>query len=405
MQAILRGLPSSDPLKKVPDYSVEELYQRFDVRNFRNKLINGAFEFAQYGTTALNVGSTGKPLRSDRYVLFNATGATVTHASGLNPTLLTHAETGVKVNTCDQISVTVADSTLTGDERFVMWQSIEGYNARNLPYTGFTFSFWIYGPSGLYSAFAGDLTNYCVVPFSIPQTNKWTKIVVRFPKMPMAFAGSLTSGIGMNVGICFALSSTSTLATSTVNAWQAAGKLGLTSQSNGVASNTNVFYTTLWQVEEGFIATRFEERHPDTELDLCRRYCQILGGANITNGLFSGGAYYGIPAYKYGGFFGMECWVRLGKPMRTGSLSVTSNITGMTSGGAATGTTLAALNAAITPPAYFTMSGTFALGLQMYSADCLYMYPNCASSWSGSAGDIGYLMLGPDVKITISGEF
>ena len=176
--------------------------------------------------------------------------------------------------------------SLAAGDLFVLQQSIEGFNVADLAWgtanaRTVTLSFWV--RSSLTGTFAGVLQNSAqnrTYPFTytISSANTWTQISI-------TIAGDTTgtwlttNGIGLR--IVFSLGTGSTFS-GTAGAWVGTGLFSATGATSVVGTNGATFYITGVQLERNTTATPFEWLPYGTELMLCQRYYQVVGGANLS---------------------------------------------------------------------------------------------------------------------------
>ena len=174
--------------------------------------------------------------------------------------------------------------TLAAGEYQSLEQSIEGFNTADFAWgtasaATITISFWV--RSSLTGTFGGALRNSVgdrSYPFTytISSANTWEQKTVTIAGDTTGTWIGATNGIGIRVG--FGLGVGSTYA-GTANVWQSGNILSATGATSVVGTNGATFYITGVQLEKGSTATSFDYRPYGTELDLCRRYFQLSGGA------------------------------------------------------------------------------------------------------------------------------
>jgi hypothetical protein len=173
--------------------------------------------------------------------------------------------------------------SVSGTEAFSIGQTIEGFNIADLGFgtanaQTVTVSFWV--RSSLTGTFGGNLRNGSGTrsyPFSytITAANTWEQKSV-------TIAGD-TSGswqtnntAGLNVGFSLGAGAS---ASGTAGSWQSGNLLSATGATSVVGTNGATFYITGVQLEKGSVATSFDYLPYGTELALCQRYYQQIGGS------------------------------------------------------------------------------------------------------------------------------
>ena len=248
----------------------------------KNRIINGAMVIDQRNAGA-SVTATSNPYTLDRYQALSAQAAKYTVQQ--NAGSVTTPSGFTNYLGCTSSS---AYSVLSTDF-FSIQQSIEGFNVADLGWGGasaktVTLSFQVY--SSLTGTFGGSLRNSDLsrsYPFSysIPVANTWTTISV-------TIAGDTTgtwvtnNGIGIKVGFCLGAGSTYS---GTAGSWSANNYFSATGATSVVGTSGATFYITGVQLEVGSSATGYEYRQYGTELSLCQRYCQVLGGNLYVTGM------------------------------------------------------------------------------------------------------------------------
>jgi hypothetical protein len=178
-----------------------------------------------------------------------------------------------------------AYSVLTGDY-FAVGQLIEGLNVSDLAWgtasaATVTLSFWV--RSSLTGTFGGALSNSAQnrsYPFTytITAANTWELETVTIPGDT---SGTWLTDTGVGIRVYFGLGAGATYS-GTAGAWAASALVTATGATSVVGTNGATFYITGVQLEKGSTATSFDYRPYGTELALCQRYYQNIGGQTLT---------------------------------------------------------------------------------------------------------------------------
>jgi hypothetical protein len=208
----------------------------------------------------------------------------------------------------DYLGVTSLSAySVTSSDSFSLGQSIEGFNIADLGWgtanaKTVTLSFWV--RSSLTGTFGGAIRNSAAnrsYPFTytVSASNTWEQ-------KSLTIAGDTsgtwltTNGIGIRVGFGLGQGSTSS---GTAGAWASSNFNNATGATSVVGTNGATFYITGVQLEKGSTATAFENRQYGTELALCQRYFQQIGGGEyvgISSGInFSTGLVVRAATVKY----------------------------------------------------------------------------------------------------------
>jgi len=250
---------------------IAESYNGGQLAGLRNKIINGAMEVAQRGTSfTVNTGF-GASYTLDRYSRIAVTAAqiTVTQASdgpASEPTLPYSL----------RCTVATADPTVTAAEFWTLLQKIEGYSARDLIGKTFTLSFWVRSAKTgthcvtFYNNDYPSVDRYYVAEYSISTVNTWEyKEITVIDGLITAGTWDWTNGSGLTVG--WTLYCGTTLQ-GTAGSWQSGWAVATSSQVNVLDTIGNIFAITGVQVEVGNTVTPFEHRPFGVELGMCQRY-------------------------------------------------------------------------------------------------------------------------------------
>jgi len=241
----------------------------------RNKIINGAMEISQRGTSFAAVAHSTYTIDRFQWQHSGAMVVTITQSTDVpNDTF----QSSYKVD------VTTADASIAAGEYALIAQYIEGYNVRDLIGQTFTLSFWVKSPkTGTHCvSFRNSIYNRSyIMEYTVSVANTWEyKTLTVTGGLITAGTWNWTNGVGLTV--IFTLTTGSTFQT-TAGAWQTGNFLGTSNQVNCMDSTANDFFLTGVQLEVGPTATEFERRSIGQELALCQRYYQITaqaGGGN-----------------------------------------------------------------------------------------------------------------------------
>jgi hypothetical protein len=237
---------------------------------FRNKLMNANFDIWQRGTSFSSVGYTADRWRLD--FGGSGTGATVTQqlfTPGSAPVLGYEAAYFAQVATT---SGSDAGSYITFEQR------VE--NVRTLAGKPVTVSFWAKATSGSPKVGLEVIQNsggsgsgvYGINSTTKTLGNSWARHSFTFNMPALTWtSGQVGSPSNSNIVINFWLSNGSSL----------------TSRSGNPGLQSNTFHFWGFQLEEGLVATSFEERPQQVELAMCQRYYEknyadtIAPGSNL----------------------------------------------------------------------------------------------------------------------------
>lgn len=244
---------------------------------FRNRVINGCMRIDQRNAGASVTPTTAGTYTLDRWVVgitqsskFSVQQSAVAPTGFANSLLLT---------SLSAYSVGAADT-------FFVQQYIEGFNTADFMFgtasaQAVSLSFWV--RSSLTGTFGGSIGNASAnyaYPFtySISAANTWEQKTISIPGAVAGTWVGSTNGRGMRV--LFSLGSGANFS-GTANTWQVAGAsnelYAPTGATSVVGTNGATLYITGVQLEAE-TATPFERRPIGTELALCQRYYERLGG-------------------------------------------------------------------------------------------------------------------------------
>jgi hypothetical protein len=239
----------------------------------RNRIINGDMRISQRGTS-FPAAANAYNLDRWQWAKLGAMVCTVSQDSNVPNTTFQNSY---------KVDVTTVDTSISSTDYAVIIQRIEGYNVRDLIGTTFTLSFWVKSPkTGTHCVgFRNNLQDRSfVTTYSITTINTWEyKTITVTDGLITAGGWDWTNGTGLE--IAFILASGSTYQT-TANSWNTGNFLATSAQVNVMDNVANDFFLTGVQLEPGTVATPFERRSIEQELQFCYRYFRLLsyyGGA------------------------------------------------------------------------------------------------------------------------------
>ncbi|GHD63898.1 hypothetical protein [Jeongeupia chitinilytica] len=254
--------------------------------NFRNRIINGNFDFWQRGTTSAPV--TSSSYLADRFLAY-VLGSTVTPSQQAFPP----GQTEVPGEPTFFHRAVVA--SVAGANNFVtIQQRIE--NVRTLAGKPVTLSFYAKADSAknigveLYQSFgsSGSAQASGLVKQQVALTTAWKRFTVS-GVLPTMSGKSISGG---NDYLSVVL-------------WLDAGVTSADRSSN-IGQQSGTFDIAQVQLEEGSVATPFEQRPAPVELAMCQRYYEKSFRINVAPGVasigdISTGSGAGVPALYFPG--------------------------------------------------------------------------------------------------------
>lgn len=258
--------------------------------NMKSRIINGAMSIDQRNAGAsVTIGATGQTYTLDRWFAqsVNASKFSVQQNAGsVTPPVGFNNYLGI---------TSLASTSSASTDYYSLVQAVEGFNFADLGWgtanaKTVTLSFQVY--SSLTGTFSGSLTNSAgnrSYPFTytVSSANTWTTATVTIAGDTTGTWVGATNGAGVYLRFDLGMGSNYR---STANSWQAGFYYGVTGSVSVVGTNGATFYLTGVQLEVGSTATSFDYRPYGTELNLCQRYFQIVGGSNtehFANGIMA----------------------------------------------------------------------------------------------------------------------
>jgi hypothetical protein len=243
---------------------------------FKNRIINGAMVIDQR-----NAGAA--VTFNDAIFVVDRFGSACSQSAKATAQRSTTAPAGFT----NSILITSSSAySVTATDFFNLYQNIEGFNATDFGWgtanaQTVTLSFWV--RSSLTGTFGGSLSN-AGLSRSYPFTYT-INAANTFEYKTITIAGDTTgtwqtdNGIGLRVYFGLGVGSTYS---GTAGAWAGTRFQSATGATSVVGTNGATFYITGVQLEKGSTATSFDYRPYGTELALCQRYYQNIGGQTLT---------------------------------------------------------------------------------------------------------------------------
>ena len=241
----------------------------------RNKIINGTMQLCQRGTSfTFGSGGGSKYYGADRwrtqdYIWSAGSNITVSNETTVVPTGFTNSYKWANGAT---------GLTFSSGGNQSIAQAVEGYDASALYGKTCSLSFWVRSSTaGKYSIFFynNSFTRGLVKTYTINTANTW-----EYKTMTIDMASAISSGVwqkttsrGLSVDFMLGTHADRT-GNSLLDSWGSLPSYHYaTSDSVNLATVANsTFYLTGVQLEQGSVATPFEQRPIGTELMLCQRY-------------------------------------------------------------------------------------------------------------------------------------
>lgn len=261
--------------------------------SFKNRIINGAMVIDQR-----NAGASVTPANG-AYTL-DRWRATLTQSSKYSVQQNAGSVTPPVGFTNYLGSTSLSAYSVVSGDIFCISQNIEGLNLLDFAWgtanaQTITLSFWV--RSSLTGTFGGALQNNGSTrsyPFTytISSANTWEQKTITITG-DTSGTWLTTNGIGLSV--LFGLGGGSSFS-GTAGSWTSSDFRTATGATSVVGTSGATFYITGVQLEKGSTATSFDYRPYGTELALCQRYYEVIGG---NSGGFPSLQSYGAAAASY----------------------------------------------------------------------------------------------------------
>jgi hypothetical protein len=243
----------------------------------RNKLINGENLISQRGTSETGVASTKYANAPDRWQFYAyPSSQSGTFTVSQDSTAPNGFQKSYKVD------CTTADTSLQADSGVILRQTIEEQNLHDFrkgfsDAKQFSLSFYVKtSKTGTYVCELYDMRNtrHVSATYTVSDTN-WNRYTITFPADTTGAFTSGSNGGGMIVH-WWLVAGTNYTSGSLGTTWGNTAANRAVGQLNFADSTSNIFYLTGCQLEVGAVSTSYEHKLVSQELELCRRYFQVL---------------------------------------------------------------------------------------------------------------------------------
>ena len=245
----------------------------------KNMIINGAMQIGQRGTiTGLQAGYGAL----DRFHIAGNTDARVTVSKSSSGT--TGVEQGFPAAL--KIDVTTADTSIASTDYHYLGYKFEGRHLQHIKKgtsnaESLTLQFWVKSPktgTHIVQLFDTDNTRGISKAYTVSSANTWEKKIITFAGDT---TGTMNDDNNYSLQIYWWLLAGSDYTTGSLRtSWDSWSSNGTAAGQVNVFDNTsNDFYLTGVQMEVGTQATDFEHRSYGEELQLCKRYYELLTGS------------------------------------------------------------------------------------------------------------------------------
>ena len=249
----------------------------------KNKIINGAMQVAQRGTSSTGISSTGY-LTVDRFALFmgNTDGRV---------TMSQVADVHDGFANALKYECTTADTSIAASENLGIKTLLEGQDLQQIQKGSsgakqLTLSFYVKGnANATYTCELNDKDNDRVNGQTFNVTTSWSRVTLTFAADTTG-AFDDDNAVSLQVNWWLHAGSTYTGGTFSSNTWASRVQNNRvnSSQTSFLDSTSRTFFITGIQLEIGSQATAFEHRSFGEEERLCLRYCYVISDGALGMG-------------------------------------------------------------------------------------------------------------------------
>ena len=249
----------------------------------RNVIINGDMRIAQRGTSTASI-TTGGYYTCDRWQ------SGIVSAGTWTQTQSTDAPAGFGNSLKMQCTTASASPILAYIQSNLEGQDLQRFAKGTASAKSFSLSFWVKAfQTGTYicELYDTDNTRQCSKSYTVNTSGTWEYKTITFPSDT---TGVFNNDNGSSMSVNFWLAASSMFTSGTLNTSWGTSVLAnrAVGQTNVASSTSNYFQIAGVQLEQGGVATPFEQRPIQQELALCQRYYQPicnLDGSEINTGV------------------------------------------------------------------------------------------------------------------------
>ena len=258
----------------------------------KNKIINGAMQVAQRGTSDSGITSSEYADGPDRFKLGGSSFGTVTVSQS--------TDSPNDFGNSYKVDVTTANGSLSAGSVLEIQTSLEGHDVQDFAKgtsdaKQYALSFHVKSTkNGTYVVMLFDHDNNRMVckTYTVSDAN-WNKYTLIFPADT---TGAFDNDNAKSFSVKFVLVAGTTFTSGTLQTtWGSSSNAdSRVGQVNFADSTSNDWYVTGVQLEVGSVATDFEHRSFGDELKMCERYFEICATGEVFK-IESTGGYVEIP--------------------------------------------------------------------------------------------------------------
>ncbi len=275
--------------KKLPFFTGSGQMGVADLFSNKNAIINGDLNIWQRGTSFISVVNAS--YTADRWIYLKS--GTMVHDISRSTDVPTFSQAGRVFNYSILVDCQTIQSSISAGDYCFLGQIIEGFNWLPLAQKTITLSFWVKATKiGTYCASLSNVATdrSYTSEYVINASDTWEFKTITFTASPSAGTWDYSNGMGIRMNFVLACGSTRQ---TTNNSWQPGNYNATANQVNACDNAANNFRVCGIQLECGSVATDFEQRSFQQEINLCQRYYQksydygTTVGTSTTNGSYS----------------------------------------------------------------------------------------------------------------------
>jgi hypothetical protein len=355
-------------------------------------LMNGHPLVWQRGTS-FAAAATGQYF-ADRFS-YHKTGSVAVHTLSRDTSVPSVAQIGSLFEYSMLIDCTTVDASIAAGDAVFIRTVLEGYDFLKIAQQQFTIPMWVAATkAGVYCiAFRNSGTDRSyVAEFTAAGSDAWGYFPVTVPASPSAGTWDYTTGAGLQITVALACGSTFQ---TTAGTWETGNFIATSNQVNGCDDIANNFRIIMGDPVPGPYARPMLPNPYGTIQELtaaCQRYAYLLSPSSNAMDLGFG---------RKSSTTNVSIIIPL-PTMRVAPTALAQNISGYTAGAPGT-TTIGLVDQ--TTNAFFTITGALTVAFGAANTNNVRIDFAAGTSWSGTAGDIASLRIGPSVVAVVTAEY